>query len=95
MVYVAVPDIPGAVLNQLVKESGTVIAADGDVTVNCGNGFLTVTNTGNDREVTLRSAYKADWIELPDNSKTASRTDTVKLPFEKFQTRSFRLIPVK
>ncbi|MBE6358146.1 MAG: hypothetical protein E7057_02730 [Lentisphaerae bacterium] len=95
VVYVAVPDIPGAVLNQLVKESGTVIAADGDVTVNCGNGFLTVTNTGNDREVTLRSAYKADWIELPDNSKTASRTDTVKLPFEKFQTRSFRLIPVK
>ena len=93
VVYVAVPDIPGKVLNQLVKESGTVIAADGEVTVNCGNGFLTVTNTGSDREVTLKSAYKADWIEMPENRKVATGTDTVKMPFEKFETRSFRLIP--
>ena len=95
VIYVAVPDIPGDMLNKFVRESGTVIAAEGDVTVNCGNGFLTVTNTGNTREITLRSAYKADWIELPANKKTAAGKSEIKMKFEKWETRLFRLIPVK
>lgn len=95
VIYVAVPDIPLEMLKELVKESGTVIAADEEAFVNCGNGFMVVTNSGNQRKITLRAAYKADWIELPDNKKTASATNEIKVEFEHHETRLFRLIPVK
>ena len=95
VVYVAVPDIPGTVLNKLVRDSGTFIAAEGDVTVSCGNGFLTVCNTGNDREITVRSAYKADWYELPANKKVVTGGTEYKAKFDKWGTRLFRLVPVK
>ena len=93
VVYVAVPDIPQDVLNRLVRESGTRISADGSVIVNIGRGFLTVTNSGDAREITLKAPYKANWIELPENRQKASAVTELTLPFEKEETRLFRLIP--
>jgi len=93
VIYVAVPDIPRQVLNELVRESGTVIAADGEVIVNANNGFLVVSNQTPARTVTLKSAYSADWLELPGNKPVAYATSEVKLPFGENETRLFRLVP--
>lgn len=93
VVYVAVPDIPQTVLNRLVRESGTLIAADGGALVNTGNGFLVVTNPGEAREIKLRSSYAADWYELPGRKKIASRSRETVQRFGKEETRLFRLVP--
>ena len=91
VIYVAIPDIPQDMLNTLVRESGTVIAADGEVIVNTGNGFLTVTNRGKERDITLKSAYTANWKELPSQRTVAEKTSTVTLRFKFNETRLFRL----
>ena len=90
--YVAVPDIPQDMLNSLVKESGTVIAADGKVIVNCGAGYLTVTNQDKNRNVTLKAVDNFDWYEMPGNIKRASNTNKLVLPFKYNETRLFRLV---
>lgn len=93
VIYVAVPDIPQAVLNEAVRASGTCIAADGNVIVNAGNGFLTVTNRGEARKITLRNVYPAKWMELPGKEIRAEKASELTLPFEYNETRVFRLIP--
>ena len=93
VVYVAVPDIPQATLSRLVRESGTLIAADGDVIVNAGNGFLAVSNQEQARRIVVRSAYPADWFELPGDKRVAAGATEVELPFAHYETRLFRLVP--
>lgn len=93
VIYVAVPNIPRPVLNTLVRNSGTVIAADGDVSVNANKGYLVVSNQEQARNVTVRSAYKADWFELPGNTSVATNVTEVTLPFGFRETRLFRLVP--
>jgi hypothetical protein len=90
--YVAVPDIPQSILNSLVKESGTVIAANGNVIVSCGSGYLTVTNRDKNRNIILNAVDNVDWYEMPGNIKRASKTKQLVLPFKFNETRLFRLV---
>lgn len=90
--YISVPDIPQNILNTLVKESGTTIAANGNVIVNCGAGYLTVTNRDKKRNITLNAVDKCDWYEMPGNIKRASNTKQLVLPFKFNETRLFRLV---
>jgi len=93
VIYISVPDIPQELLNRLVRESGTTIAADGKTIVNYGNGYLVVTNTAEDRQITLNCGRPSDWMELPGKLKTATNTAKVTMPFKSGETRLFYLTP--
>lgn len=93
VIYISVPDISQKILNRLVRESGTSIAAEENTIVNFGNGFLAVTNPGKERQITLNCGRPSDWTELPGNLKTATGTSQVTLPFKTGETRLFHLTP--
>jgi hypothetical protein len=95
VIYISIPDIPQQMLNTFVRDSGTCIAAEGNVIVNTGNGFLTVTNRDKARKIRLKNVYPATWIELPGAKVYASETAEITVPFEYNETRLFRLIPAK
>ena len=93
VIYITIPDIPQKLLNQIVRDSGTIIAAAGDVFVNVGNGFMVVTNDGKAGDLTLKYGVPVNWIELPGNIKRAENSKEITLPFKELESRLFRLEP--
>ena len=93
VIYITIPDIPQKLLNQIVRDSGTIIAADGDVFVNVGNGFMVVTNDGKAGNLTLKYGVPVNWVELPGNIKRAENSKEITLPFKELESRLFRLEP--
>lgn len=91
VIYVTVPSIPQDMLNAWVRESGTIPVTSGGAIVNVGNGFVSVSNDHQAKDLTLTVQGKYDWFELPGNRKVASGTGSITVPFGVYETKLFRI----
>lgn len=91
VIYVTVPSIPQDMLNAWVRESGTIPVTSGGAIVNVGNGFVSVSNDHQAKDLTLTVQGKYDWFELPGNRKVASGTGSITVPFGVYETKLYRI----